>query len=47
MPVYIDSPLAEKITEAYLAYPQYFSKAIQERIAQGREHIFVPRAAYD
>jgi metallo-beta-lactamase family protein len=39
MPVYIDSPLAEKITDAYLAYPQYFSKAIQERIAHG-EKIF-------
>ena len=39
MPVYIDSPLAEKITAAYLAYPQYFSKAIQERVAQG-EKIF-------
>ena len=39
MPVYIDSPLAEKITSAYLAYPQYFSKEIQVRIAGG-ERIF-------
>lgn len=39
MPVYIDSPLAEKITDAYLAYPQYFSKDIQARIAGG-EKIF-------
>ncbi len=39
MPVYIDSPLAEKITAAYLAYPQYFSKPIQERVAKG-EKIF-------
>lgn len=39
MPVYIDSPLAEKITNAYLAYPEYFSKDMYERIKNG-EHIF-------
>lgn len=39
MPVYIDSPLAEKITAAYLEYPQYFSPEIQKRIASG-EKIF-------
>jgi metallo-beta-lactamase family protein len=39
IPVYIDSPLAEKITAAYLEYPNYFSKEIYERIKQG-EHIF-------
>ena len=39
VPVYIDSPLAEKITAAYLAYPQYFSPAIQKRVASG-ENIF-------
>lgn len=39
MPVYIDSPLAEKITRAYLEYPSYFSKEIQKRIADG-EQIF-------
>lgn len=39
MPVYIDSPLAQKITAAYLGYPHYFSKEIQARIAAG-EHIF-------
>ena len=39
MPVYLDSPLAEKITASYLAYPQYFSKAMQQRV-QGGEHIF-------
>jgi metallo-beta-lactamase family protein len=32
--VYVDSPLAEKITESYLAHPQYFSKHIQEEIKQ-------------
>lgn len=39
MPVYIDSPLAEKITDAYLSYPRYFSEAIQKRVAGG-EKIF-------
>ena len=39
MPVYLDSPLADKITAAYLAYPQYFNDEMQKRIASG-EHIF-------
>ena len=39
MPVYLDSPLAEKITAAYLAHPEYFSSEIQARVSAG-EHIF-------
>ncbi|MES2007233.1 MAG: MBL fold metallo-hydrolase [Patescibacteria group bacterium] len=39
MPVYIDSPLAEKITEAYISYPQYFSAEMQKRVENG-EKIF-------
>lgn len=39
MPVYLDSPLAQKITAAYLAHPKYFSDEMQKRIAGG-EHIF-------
>ena len=39
VPVYLDSPLAEKITAAYTAHPQYFSDALQARI-KGGEHIF-------
>ena len=39
IPVYLDSPLAEKITAAYLAHPEYFSSGIQQRLAGG-EHIF-------
>lgn len=39
VPVYIDSPLAEKMTAAFLAYPQYFAPDIQKRI-EGGEHIF-------
>ncbi len=38
-PVFIDSPLAEKITAAYVAHPAYFSADMQARIAKG-EHIF-------
>jgi metallo-beta-lactamase family protein len=39
MPVYVDSPLATKITEAFLRYPQYFTDALRTRI-EGGEHIF-------
>ncbi len=39
MPVFLDSPLAEKITESYEAYPQYFNDAMQARIKAG-EHLF-------
>jgi metallo-beta-lactamase family protein len=39
MPVFIDSPLAQKITEAFLRYPQYFSNPIRARVEAG-ENIF-------
>lgn len=39
MPVYVDSPLAQKVTDAFLSHPKYFSPAMQERINAG-EHIF-------
>jgi len=39
VPVYVDSPLAEKMTAAFLAYPQYFNEEIQKRITSG-ENIF-------
>lgn len=39
MAVFLDSPLAEKITESYEAYPQYFSDVMQARIKAG-EHLF-------
>ena len=38
-PVYLDSPLAEKITEAYEKHPDYFRGDIKERVEKG-EHIF-------
>jgi metallo-beta-lactamase family protein len=40
VPVYVDSPLAKKITEAFVAYPEYFAPEIRKRIEQG-ENIFV------
>jgi metallo-beta-lactamase family protein len=39
VPVYIDSPLAKQMTEAFLAYPQYFSEELKQRIKNG-EKIF-------
>lgn len=39
MPVYADSPLAQKITEAYLQSPEYFSADIRARL-EGGEDIF-------
>lgn len=39
VPVFLDSPLAEKITAAFEKFPQYFSKEIQKRVEDG-EHIF-------
>jgi metallo-beta-lactamase family protein len=39
VPVYLDSPLGEEITQTYLHYPTYFAPAIAERI-KGGENIF-------
>lgn len=39
VPVFVDSPLATKITHAYLASPNYFADPIRERV-QGGENIF-------
>lgn len=39
LPVYLDSPLAEKVTDAYLHCPEYFSQDIAARI-KGGENIF-------
>lgn len=40
MPVYVDSPLASKITQAFLSHPTYFRDEIRARI-DGGEDIFV------
>ncbi|MDZ4226372.1 MAG: MBL fold metallo-hydrolase, partial [Patescibacteria group bacterium] len=39
VPVFVDSPLATKITQAYLASPNYFSETMRERV-KGGENIF-------
>ncbi len=38
-PVYLDSPLAEKITAAYEKHPEYFNDELKKRV-EGGEHIF-------
>jgi metallo-beta-lactamase family protein len=39
MPVFVDSPLASKITKSFLIYPQYFADVIRARV-EGGENIF-------
>ncbi len=46
VPVYLDSPLAEKITHAYLQYPEYFSDSIKERIEGGEKIFSFPQLHY-
>jgi metallo-beta-lactamase family protein len=45
-PVYIDSPLAEKVTAAYLEYPKYFSKELQERVKNGEKVFSFPEVHF-
>jgi metallo-beta-lactamase family protein len=40
MQVYLDSPLAEKITAAYTAHPEYFAPELRKRVEEG-ENIFI------
>lgn len=46
VPVYLDSPLASKITEAYLAHPTYFSKEIEVRVKAGEKIFAFPELTY-
>ncbi|HVV15127.1 MAG TPA: MBL fold metallo-hydrolase [Candidatus Paceibacterota bacterium] len=46
MPVYADSPLAQKITAAYLKYPQYFSAPIRERLEKGEDIFTFPELRF-
>ena len=46
MPVYIDSPLAQKITEAFLKHPQYFVSPIRARIEKGENIFSFPEARF-
>lgn len=46
MPVYLDSPLAEKITEAYLANPEYFAPDIAVRVKAGEKIFSFPELRF-
>ncbi len=42
MPVYVDSPLADKVTEAFLANPDFFAPGIAERLKKGEDIFAFP-----
>lgn len=46
MPVYVDSPLASKITRAFMAHPTYFREAIQKRITGGEAIFSFPELTF-
>lgn len=46
VPVYLDSPLAEQITKAYLAHPEYFAPDIRARIEGGEQIFSFPQLRY-
>ncbi len=46
LPVYIDSPLAQKITEAFLQHPRYFVSSIRDRIEKGENIFSFPEARF-
>lgn len=46
MPVYVDSPLADKITEVFLANPDYFATSIAERIKNGEDIFAFPELRF-
>ncbi len=46
MPVFLDSPLAQKITESYLRYPQYFNAQMQRRVEEGEKLFELPGLRY-
>jgi metallo-beta-lactamase family protein len=46
IPVFIDSPLAQKITEAFLRYPKYFSDPIRARVEAGEDIFTFPELTF-
>ncbi len=42
VPVFVDSPLASRVTRAFVSHPEYFSPAIQERIKSGEDIFAFP-----
>ncbi|MDB5225265.1 MAG: RNA-metabolising metallo-beta-lactamase, metallo-beta-lactamase family protein [Candidatus Adlerbacteria bacterium] len=46
VPVFLDSPLAEKITAAFEDHPEYFSREIQDRVAKGEKIFSFPEMKF-
>lgn len=46
IPVFLDSPLAQKITASYMSHPKYFSEAMQARIKAGERPFEFPELRY-
>lgn len=46
LPVYVDSPLASKITAAFSAHPAYFRAPIKERIEAGEDIFAFPELSF-
>ncbi len=46
VPVYVDSPLASRITEVFLRFPKYFREAIRERIEAGEDIFAFPELRF-
>lgn len=44
--VYLDSPLAEKITDAYLSHPEYFAPEIKARVEKGEKIFSFPQLTF-
>lgn len=42
VPVFVDSPLATRITRAFVAHPEYFNPAIRERLKTGEDIFSCP-----
>src|SRR6185437_8358683 len=43
MEVFLDSPLAEKITDAFTAYPEYFAPSVRDVITKGEKLFMFPQ----
>lgn len=46
VPVFVDSPLATKITAAYLSHPSYFKDDIRERVKGGEDIFAFPQLTF-
>lgn len=46
VPVFLDSPLAQKITEAFIAHPEFFNADIRGRLERGENPFSFPELRY-